>query len=111
MKLFFPGQKVPDWIEKVEIIDYKSGDPNLRFSSPSLVWWKGKDIHVRPVFLMGCIFSMSAHCGKVNVVGNPNNKGHVVHINGKPIIDTWIIVYTLVALLATYVFKGIEGVI
>lgn len=107
MKLFFPGQKVPGWIQKVEIKGYHKGDPHLRFSSPSLVWVEGKQIMVRPIVMMDSVMKLTATCDHVSVTGNPYTEGGSVTINCKAIINNWVIITLLALILLTFILKGV----
>lgn len=106
MKLFFPGQKVPGWIQKVEIKGYHKGDPHLRFSSPSLVWIEGKRIMVRPIVLMDSVMKLAVTADHVHVIGNPYTEGGSVDINCKPFINNWVIISILAALLLSFIIRG-----
>lgn len=99
MKIFFPGQKVPSEIQKVEMEGYKKGDPFLRFSSPSIVKRTEAGYYIRPIVLMGSVMSFKATCDHLNIVGCPEIEGGEVHMNCKPYIQNWLIIGVLALLL------------
>lgn len=95
MKIYFPGQKVPSEIQKVEIVGYQKGDPYLRFSSPSIVKRTETGYYIRPIVLMGYVMAFRAICDHVSITGSPNIEGGKTHINCKPIIPSWCIIGVL----------------
>lgn len=107
MKIYFPGQKVPSEIEKVEMLGYQGGDPHLRFSSPCIVKRTEKGYFVRPIVLMGCVMTLRASCDHVFIQGSPGIEDGETHINCKPIIPSWCIIGAL-ALLILCTNLGIE---
>ncbi|QIQ62011.1 hypothetical protein bering_145 [Salmonella phage bering] len=92
MKIFFPGQKVPEEIEKVELFGYKSGDPFLRFSSPCIVKRNHEGHYVRPIILMGSVMTLRAKTDSVVITGSPNIPNGKTTLNCKPILSSWALI-------------------
>lgn len=103
MKIYFPGQKVPSEVEKVEFTGYRGGDPNLRFSSPCIVKRTETGYYVRPIVLMGSVMTLRATADHVSIQGSPEITYGITHMNCKPIIPTWLII----GVLSVLALKGV----
>ena len=99
-RLFFPGQETPDWLYEISIEE--GADYSFRFQQFSVVWNKGGEYYIRPLFF-----------------GNPNFlyfdgkecKGEIIvrfvkqaNVDSKPIISFFDTVCFSLMVFGLYVF-------
>lgn len=90
--LFFPGQRVPDWIQRVEIEPLGTGDLQLTFLVPCEVERIDGVPHVRPIFPLAegrpylmCLTGCAT--GRVTVCGAPTTFHFVPRYDAT--VDYW----------------------
>lgn len=87
MRLFFPGQNVPEWLEKVEPKHAQSILGTLTFSSVVIVYSSNGAYHIKPI--VGDYSMTLSYAESVTLVGQSpcGGSGGVVHYSA--LMDWW----------------------
>lgn len=68
IRIYMAGQKVPEWLEKVEV-EGEVDTVSLRFSAPSLVYQQKGGFVVKPLICSAGVMRLTGAAKTINIIG------------------------------------------